>query len=547
MKLPVLLAALVVLASVMAMQGGTSLAKHVKASVVDCPAIPAAPAGWAFFDAFDNPSPICNRSGQLNGTVWGVSRLTGRQNISGQYNAWAPTTLQACSGLTAPVLPPHDVIVCNGQLREASNDFDSVTVLAMYPKQPFDFAGRTGTVVFDVGNDTNGTHGVWPEFWLTDKPVPAPFTHEESWQTLPQHGFGIRFAADNGACGAGKWTVDGALVVRNYVPDGDLGAGVNAPNSTLDVHTKANDASLDCVTFGSPTALNHIEIRVSQGAIDVWAGDAGSTVADHHIASIPNAALSLTRGLVWIEDAHYSHDHINHTFAWDNVGFDGPFTYHDLSFDVLDNTLMNGDGTRNLGWKVLSCTGCGEHLNVDTLPMTTQNIVDAASARLLFNADFQQGIPTSFTYLINGHSHTVSQLYSFTSPGTAQTYAYDVPLSDLVNGANHIELFSSGPAMIVMNVNIVLVNVGGAPSPTPTSSPSSTASPTATVTSTPIPTATETSSPTATPTTVPSSTSTTVPTSTSTPIPPTPTPTFDLHDCQETFDGWLTAHRIDCP
>ena len=25
----------------------------------------------------------------------------------------------------------------------------SVTVLAMYPKQPFDFAGRTGTVSFD--------------------------------------------------------------------------------------------------------------------------------------------------------------------------------------------------------------------------------------------------------------------------------------------------------------------------------------------------------------------------------------------------------------
>ncbi|MEQ1384020.1 hypothetical protein ABLW58_25550, partial [Salmonella enterica] len=91
-------------------------------------------------------------------------------------------------GTTALVNAPNDVIICNGQLREASNDNNSgafeagtVTVLAMYPKQPFDFAGRTGTVSFDVSNDTAGTHAAWPEFWLTDLPIPAPFNHFDTW------------------------------------------------------------------------------------------------------------------------------------------------------------------------------------------------------------------------------------------------------------------------------------------------------------------------------------------------------------------------------
>ena len=97
------------------------------------------------------------------------------------------------------------MIICNGQLREATNDNASgafeagtVTVLAMYPKQPFDFAGRTGTIGFDVSNDTHGTHAAWPELWMSDKPMPAPFNHFDSWIALPQHGFGIRFAAQVG-------------------------------------------------------------------------------------------------------------------------------------------------------------------------------------------------------------------------------------------------------------------------------------------------------------------------------------------------------------
>jgi hypothetical protein len=164
----------------------------------------------AFCDTFDSAFAINSRAGQLNSTVWGVSRAIGGIN-PGQnaFNVWPKTDLVKCDGTTATVNPPNDVIICNGQLREASSDnvtkvhdAGDVTVLAMYPKQPFDWAGRTGTVSFDVSNDSHGNHAAWPEFWISDLPIPTPFTFQGAWISNPQHGLGIRFA---GNVGPGQW------------------------------------------------------------------------------------------------------------------------------------------------------------------------------------------------------------------------------------------------------------------------------------------------------------------------------------------------------
>ena len=125
-----------------------------------------------FCDTFDVPFSNGVRQGQLDADVWGVSRLGGVNFGQSNYNTWNQTAIVKCDGTTPTVTPPNDVIICNGQLREALNDngsgvFDGggIYVLGMYPKQPFDFAGRTGTVSFDVSNDSEGSHTVWPEFW----------------------------------------------------------------------------------------------------------------------------------------------------------------------------------------------------------------------------------------------------------------------------------------------------------------------------------------------------------------------------------------------
>jgi hypothetical protein len=442
-----------------------------------------------FCETFDKKNPgIPNRTGDLDPNVWGVSRATGNTNFGiGQYNGWAATTqLLACSG-TITVSPPNDVMICNGQLREASNDnpsgvFDdgTVTTLAMYPKQPFDFAGRTGTISFDVSNDTHASHSAWPELWITDLPVPTPFTHFDSWEAMPQNGVGIRFEGQVepggwGVCPNGnnlsysRWTVGSAVVVRNYVMEDvnyqgvDFGTASNPPLKLT---------FLDCVIAPPDGSgiMNHVEVRVNQNEIDIYATDAGvapSPTTLRKIASITNANLTLTRGLVWIEDVHYNADkgtppsERNHTFVWDNVAFDGPFTARDFSYDALDvGQVDTASNTVDLG--KFSSANQTASWNVLNLPANPH----ASAVRVLFNFSLagRSPNPKVLNVVVNGHAHSVPWPYPSTMPATSwSTYAVTINLTDLVPGTNVVQI-GSDQAMVTSNVDIVLGAVpGGVP------------------------------------------------------------------------------------
>src|SRR5215813_918350 len=379
-----------------------------------------------FCEIFSEKNPgIASRTGDLDPNVWGVSRLLapGLHNPNGA-NAAAPTQLVGCDGAIV-VRPPRDVMICNGQLREAVNDNTNVTVLAMYPKQPFDFAGRTGTVSFDVSNDTQGGHASWPEFWVTDTPVPAPFSHFNSWIGFPKNGFGVRFAINSeigqsGLCPNAKnlnkrrWTVESAVVVRDYAYEDTIGYA-HGPRSGLKV------TLLDCVIAspGPDGPLNHVELRISRNEIEVYASDAGST-ALRKIAIISNANLNLTRGLVWLLHAHYDARkgpcppssnanpvcHVQHTFTWDNLAFDGPFTYRDFSFDALDNESINSDGTIQLGKIAVA----NQFTRWDVLNMPANPQAD--SVRVLFNWTTYAGpMPNVINDRVNGNMHSVAYPY----------------------------------------------------------------------------------------------------------------------------------------
>jgi hypothetical protein len=436
-----------------------------------------------FCETFDKKnSGIQSRTGDLDPNVWGVSRATGNVNFAqGQYDGWAATQLQTCNG-TITVTPPNDIMICNGQLREASNDnptgvyeAGTVTTLAMYPKQPFDFTGRTGTVSFDVSNDSHGIHAVWPEFWMSNLPVPTPFNHFDTWQALPQHGFGIRFGAAVapggwGSCQNGnnldkrRWTVDSAVVVRNYIMDDTTGLG--------GVRTNMAVQQLDCVISPPDNSgiTNHIELKISQNQIDVYATDAGvvpSPSTLRHIAVITNANLSLTTGLIWLEDVHYNADKAEsgpsvpsqrqHTFVWDNVAFDGPFTYRDFSYDALD---VNQPDTATQTWDLgqISLPNRTASWNVLNLPANPT----PEAVRVLFNF-YEYTAFKTLNVTVNGHAHSVAWPYPDTLGFTWKTFAVTIPVTDLVPGTNVVQL-GSDQSMVTSNVNIVLVNVpGGVP------------------------------------------------------------------------------------
>ncbi len=462
-------------------------------------------ANAIFCDTFDAPARGNNRAGDLDGNVWGVSRTLGGVNSGqGEYFPAPATLLRGCNG-NSIVRPPNDVIICNGQLRESTNDNPSgiydagaVTVLAMYPKQPFDFAGRTGIVAFDLSNDSHGNHAAWPEFWMSDKPVPVPFNHFDDWQSLPQHGFGIRFAGGGapgqfGTCptvtNTDRWTVDSAAVVRNYVMD-DYYQGLNTrfgPPSAMKVQV------LDCVIKPPDDSgiMNHVEIHVSQNQIDVYATDAGTTAPLKRIAVVTNANLTFSRGLIWLEDVHYNADKAvpvpppfdlsrsqrQHTFVWDNVAFDGPFTYRDFSYDALDNNQPTFFSTWNIG------TASGHNLNLGKLSGPNQSASwdvlnmpanpQAAAVRVLFNFipdNTVTVLPTVLNVIVNEHAHPTTWPYPVnrlvTPAGdiaTERTLAVTIPITDLVAGTNVVQL---GADQIIgtANVSIVLVDVpGGVP------------------------------------------------------------------------------------
>lgn len=433
----------------------------------------------AFCDTFDAPAGTGNRSGDLNGTVWGVSRQLGPINSGqGQYNAVVPTLMHRC-GQDVTVQPPNDVAICNGRLVEAQSDQHGVTSLAMYPKQPFDIAGRSGIIAFDVSDDSHGNHRAWPEIWYTDQPIPVPFDHFSSLQSVPRNGFGVRFAGycppDVPGCGVRfvcpdepadvpVITVDSAVVVNNYVSN----------DSFMDVGTGSISVQMvDCVKASSgPGDMNHFELHVSQNKIDVYGTDAGTTSPLKKIAVISNMALTLTRGLIWLEDVHYNGDKDGpdqgtHTFTWDNVGFDGPLLARDLAFDAPDRLTPVGSNYPdliNLGWPTSSNASTPLTLTIADV----YNVAHATAALLTFN--FYTDNPATVSYrLNNGSWHDQAWPFppcymqnGFVSCGL-RTIGVPVPLSEVQGGTNIVQ-FMVSDGIAISNVDLVLVGAGGIPS-----------------------------------------------------------------------------------
>jgi hypothetical protein len=417
----------------------------------------------AFCDTFQEGATVNSagsREGQLNGAIWGVSRTTGNQNYGSSANDWASAQLSSC-GSSALVNPPNDIQICNGQVVDTVNDGGTVTSLAMYPKQPFDFAGRTGTIAFDVNDNSAGSHAAWPELWMSDQPVPDPFTHEAigvGGGNLPQNGFGIRFAScvdpSNTCTGLGgspdTVTVDSAITVSNHVAnDSFMGGGLTVTN-------------LGNVIEASAGQVNHFEVRVSQSQIDIYGtnGYSGSLNLTNtplvHLATIPNAGLTFTRGLVWMEDVHYNANKFDnqrlHTFTWSNFGFDGPVLPRDLGFDVPDNNVP--DNSTQAGPSVVAQdtgyfipAGASKTL---TVPGVTG--LAAASGALVVFSYSAPSAPGNLTVTLNGHA--------VTEAAPTSTLAVPFPVADVVAGNNQVT-FTAGPSMNVMNVSLIMQGAGG--------------------------------------------------------------------------------------
>ena len=402
----------------------------------------------AFCETFDAPAGNGGKTGDLDPVLWGVSRV-GDINPSSILNQISYTSMAGC-GTTAFVAAPDDVRICNGQMFETVNDGGGVSSLHTYPKQPFNFAGRTGKVTFDVSADSGGTHAAWPEFFITDKPVPG-MRGSISGGVPPMSHNSVGFMLAGG-CGSNEnltsvsaffFSKNGTYSEQYITPDG-------------------------CITKGSAAAMNHIEVRVSVDRIEVWGTDAGATTLKL-LAHMDNIGLTFTQGLVWLNDVHYNARKAiepcscgpqwNHTFVWDNLGFDGPKTYRDLGFDAPDKNVEGGtsgagDRTQTLGWLIR---------DNPTLTVTGVNRVQAPTGALVvFNA-YSFADVTPEVSVNGGPFIPVTERPTDNIQYSWRTFSIPVPVSSVVDGTNTLTFRSTEWSATVTNVSIILV--AGAPVP----------------------------------------------------------------------------------
>jgi hypothetical protein len=86
--------------------------------------------------------------------------------------------------------------------------------------------------------------------------------------------------------------------------------------------------------------------------------------------------------------------------VWDNVAFDGPFTYRDFSYHALDiGQPVSSLNAVNLGLGQFSLPNQTASWNVLSMPANPQ-----AAARVLFNF-FHYTPPAMLSVIMNGHSH----------------------------------------------------------------------------------------------------------------------------------------------
>jgi hypothetical protein len=308
----------------------------------------------------------------------------------------------------------------------------------MYPKQPLDIAGRTGTAVFDVSADSDGPHHAWPEFWWTDQPVPSPHGSLSSSQPYARNSVGFSIALD---CSATETGIDAIMITRNY---------------RLETVPFEHGA---CIQKGSVDgALNHFEVRMSETRIEIWGTDAGSSRLQ--LMASANVRMPMTRGVIWIEDVHYNackagfgSDQCDHTFAWDNVGFDGPEPYRDMTFDVPDAGVRAGSGM-NLGYAV------GAGVTTVTAP-GVHWVHTPTQAYIGFNwYSWEPNVPR--VRVNGGPWHETAWPFDGTS-WVWRTIAVPVPMSEIRNGDNVIEMSMGGSGAAVANINVILINASPVP------------------------------------------------------------------------------------
>jgi hypothetical protein len=436
----------------------------------------------AFCDTFDAPAATPGRAGELDPSNWSAAREEPQApTANGLLIPISGATIPACrSGLPTQGFPELDTLICNANSSIQSSHLLVGAAAQNYGenayriRQPFDFAGRTGKIVFDAQGYVESPLLGWVSVEVVEDPAPGPSfaagnsgTYNDEGEVVPRSGLEVQL--QNNCAGSYPPTVVGVRSIFTY------------DNYVATTYTPSND-SIVCVTTQKGN-LNHFEIDVSQSKVDVYGtpfSADGLKFGAPQLLYSANVALKFSRGYVSIT----THNHATIKYSmngsedawfsrWDNVGFDGPIVPKAKEYEIPD-ALVPGTNPDNR--KVVSIGYKAADLSTgpaDTLHLHGVSLDGVKTARIALSAWYLNG-DSSYKYdqytlefRFNGgpwrkRPLTAGELAELNGGNNQGQLAHmiDVPLTDLVAGDNTLEFVSENipqnypPA--VSNIDLIL-------------------------------------------------------------------------------------------
>jgi hypothetical protein len=458
-------------------------------------------AAAAFCDTFDAPNAQRGRAGELDFNRWSAGRMHPQGvGVNGVAVGVGMAVIPTCrAGVADHVWPDDDMLICDANAQLASSHLMIATAAQNYGqnglriRQPFDFSGRTGKIVFDATVDPLGGLLGWISLAITEDPIAIPafaiYGNDEG-TILPKNAVEIHFEATP----QNDLTVGGLHVFKDYVdkiytPDSSLPTAsyrsqqmnhfeVLISEHGIEVHI--SPTSTDGVTFAAPAFVYRapIEVPFSRGYVQL---------SVHNHATLKYSGPGAGFGFDTPIDASVA--------RVDNVGFDGPVIDNWREYEIPDSLLKYQGTTINvpddpynpdhtgydIGYVAQDMSNGPKDVLHFTGPVDNSHL---ASARVALSSWYlSSGTLNQYDLMVrlNGkdwHHHMLSpeEVLLFNpgpttvdESGTPQGMpaiqgalgqVIDIPVGDIVSGDNTIELETANIPTnylpVVLNLDLVL-------------------------------------------------------------------------------------------
>jgi hypothetical protein len=444
----------------------------------------------AFCETFEaGPAPLSDRGrgAELSRTRFSTTRYAPSLSTGDGITFWVweaefglePDEPPPCRADVVGFLPStHDTLVCNPSAHIGSHYLMTAVGSQNYGsnayriRQPFDFAGRTGKIVFDTDTATNFLLG-YTSVVISEDPSPTPSWDVNGRGPNPRNGLLIVFLGNDIQI----------YDVRDYAMSTMPGMASSLPQQR--------------------GRLTHVEFRLSQQQLEVLT----STPSDDGVNFSPVASrrtVTFTQPLTFSR-AYISllaHNHATWKYAityagtprpqrswntyWDNIGFDGPAIRSTREYEIPPANIPSDRTTVDEHPMGVFTTVVHPGLSqgyvipngpsVMSAPLTFPGVslAHATRARLVFNGYYQgydiDGIRLGtgrLRYQLNSatvheRAFTAGETAMIDTPGQTGGYNHsiDVPLAELVNGDNAVRFgtlnISSGYPNAVTNLDLLI-------------------------------------------------------------------------------------------